>query len=78
MILADVYVPALNDQFDFKLDENVYVADLLEELGDQFLKDTPQAKKDLLLCSLDENRILPLNQTLKQSGITSGCRLLLL
>ena len=82
MVLVEIYVPALNRQYDFKLEETVYIADILEELGGMLIpaKDQKYQEKveDLLLCSYKNARILPLDATLKQEGITNGARLVLL
>ncbi len=81
MILVDIYVPSTNQQYDFKLDENAYIADILEEIGEMMFAGE-EGKKDeidrLLLCDYEKQRILPLNQTLKQNNVSSGSRLVLL
>lgn len=80
MILVDIEVLAQNKRYDFKLDENVYIADILEELweiltlGKQSLKETDS----LMLCSFEKRQILNNYQTLKQNGIGNGDCLILL
>lgn len=80
MILVDIYVPSINKQFDFKLDENAYIADILEEVGEMMM---PQGMENhaevekLMFCDYESRRILPLNQSLKQCGIGNGWRLVL-
>lgn len=82
MILVDVYVPVLNQLYNFKLDENAYIADLVEELGEIiFFKDTDdftEQMENLILCDYQRQQVFPMNQTLKQNGIGSGCRLVLI
>lgn len=81
MILVDIYVPAVNKMYDFRLDENVYVAGILDEIGAMLLPGCAASREkieDMLLCDYEGKRILPLNRTLKQSGIGNGCRLVLL
>lgn len=81
MILVDIYVPAIDRKYDFRLDEDTYVAGLLDEIGAMMLPGgaASQAKIDeMLLCDYEKKRILPLNRTLKQSGIGNGSRLVLL
>lgn len=81
MILVDIYVPSINKQYDFKLDENAYIADILEEVGEMMLSREGERKAEmesLLFCDYENHRVLPLQQTLKQCGIGSGCRLVLL
>lgn len=74
MILVDIHVLSINKQYDFKLDENAYIADILEEVGEMMIS----GDENLLLCDYEGRRILPLHQSLKQCGIGNGCRLVLL
>lgn len=80
MILVEIYIPSVNQQHDFRLDENAYVADILDEIGEQMVEEgiSIEQTEDLLLCSCDQARLLPLDHTLRQSGIRSGCRLMML
>lgn len=83
MILVDVFVPALNEQFDFKLDEYAFIADVVEQIGDILTEgsgeqDAESSKRDLLLCDDGRKCMLPLNQTLKQNGVGNGSRLVLI
>ena len=82
MILVDIEFSAINKQYDFKLDENVYIAELIDQIGKMVLpageKEYEEKIKDMLLCDDEHNRILPLNQTLKQSGIGNGCHLMVI
>lgn len=81
MILVDIYVPAVNRNYDFRLDENAYTANILDEIGEMMMQGDSSASSktaDMLLCDYEGKRILPLNRTLKQCGIGNGCRLVLL
>lgn len=81
MILVDIYVPSINKQYDFKLEENAYIASILEEVGEMLFggnEDKNDEIKCLVLCDYYNHRILPLHQTLKQCNIGSGSRLVLL
>ncbi len=82
MILVDIEVPANGQKYDFRLDENAYIAELIEEIGAMMVsgQDENGAEKirDMLLCDYGSRRILPLELTLKQCGIGSGYRLVLL
>ena len=82
MILAEIYVPALNRQYDFKLDENAYIADILEELGETLLpqpeNEGEEDVRELLLCSYEREKILALDKTLRQEGFGNGSRLVLI
>lgn len=81
MILVDIYVPAVNRQYDFKLDENAYIADILEEVGEMMLATEENGKAgiaDLLFCNYESRQVLPLNLSMKQCGIGNGAKLVLL
>lgn len=82
MILVDIEVPANGQRYDFRLDENAYIAELIEEIGAMLipgLEENEMEKiRDMLLCDYGSRRILPLDRTLKQCGIGSGYRLVLL
>ena len=79
MILVDIEVPANGRTYDFRLDENAYIADLIDEIGAMLITSSEETKKiaDMLLCDYDHRRVLPLDRTLKQCGIGSGYRLVL-
>ena len=81
MILIDIEVAANGKKHDFRLDQNVYIADLIDEIGAMLINSpdpNEMAKiKDMLLCDYSNQRILPLDSTLKQCGIKSGARLIL-
>lgn len=82
MILIELEVPAIGKRYDFRLEENVYIADLIDEIGVMmytgFEQEEQEKMKDVLLCEYDSKRILPLDRTLKQCGIGSGARLVFL
>lgn len=81
MILTEVYVPALNSRYDFKLDENTYIAYVLDELGSIMLPPSEAYEKgiqELLLCSYETRRILSPDRTLKEEGVGNGSRLMLI
>lgn len=82
MILAEIHIPALNRQYEFKLDEYRYIADIVEEIGEMVAPPerncAPGCVQELLLCSDELGRILPLDHTLEQEGLGNGCRLVLI
>lgn len=82
MILVDIEFSAINKKYDFKLDENTYIVELIDQIGNMIIpateKDYEEKVKDMLLCECDKHRILELNQTLKQCGIKSGSHLVMI
>lgn len=81
MILVEVYVPAADEKFDFELDENaiIYqvVGELCEMLSKKLKSPMPQKTDGFMLCSMDSDEILSSQRTLYQSGVKDGSRLLL-
>lgn len=81
MILVDVYIPSVDDSYDFMLDENVPVEQLITEISEMVSKKV-QGKMlaggtEFMMCSMDKNEVLDRNQTLYVSGIRDGSRLML-
>ena len=82
MILVDIEFPAINKKYDFKLDENTFIVELIDQIGNMIVpvteKDYEEKSKDMLLCEGEQCRILELNLTLKQCGIRNGSHLVLI
>lgn len=82
MITVDIFLPALEKTYDFNLDENTATSLIIEEVAVMIcqkehypdLKDSGQ----LLLCCIDSEKNVRPDLTLKENGITSGSRLMLL
>lgn len=80
MILVDVYVPALDKTFDFRLDEKAKVGQIMIEMQDIFkkkLKESGDKKQDFMLCSMEQKEELPIYKTLSECRIKDGSRLML-
>lgn len=81
MILVDINIPTLNQVYDFNLDENVKIVELLDEIGGMLEQSSHSSvcgdRNKLLLCNCDTKKILPLHKTLYQCGVQTGSRLLL-
>lgn len=80
MILVDVKFPELDKTIDFHLDENARGWDIAEEIATMAARScgkqySPSANA-ILLYSVDSQRPLDLNRTLRENGIRSGERLL--
>lgn len=81
MILVDIYVPALDQVYDFKVEESCTTVVIAEEVCEMI-----QQKEQLLADSEEERavlfdektqRMLPPEQTLSECGIGDGRRLIL-
>lgn len=81
MILVDIAVPALDNTYDFRLDDNATVAEIMDEIVKMIcqkeMSHLEGKEEDLLLCSAGGHRTLDQTWTLRDSGVRSGDRLLL-
>lgn len=81
MILVDVFVPSVEQQFDFSLNETVLISHVIEEIS-ALVAQREQCElqgdsEQLLLCDAQTASILPKNKTLQQCEIQNGGRLIL-
>lgn len=82
MVLVDIYVPAIDQTFDFNLNEGALTASVLEEVGEMIAQMTQNGSEKLaevgklVMCNMDNKMILPENMSLSQCGIHNGTRLL--
>lgn len=81
MIMADVFVPSIGRQYDFSLDEQAQIAQLIPEIAEVIcqkenctLGGNPE---ELLLCLMDRKEILSGDKCLSSYGVGNGCSLLL-
>lgn len=81
MIMADVYVPSIGRQYEFSLDEQAQIAQLVPEITEVICQKencTLGGDPDqLLLCLMDSREILSADKCLSSYGIGNGCSLLL-
>lgn len=81
MIMVDVYFPAVDQSYGFKLDENVKIIFLIQEMREMMCKkykSVVESQDDqLMLCTLSGQRVLPNDTTLAQNEIMNGERLML-
>lgn len=81
MILVDIYIPSVDKNYDFQVNENVSVENLTMEISEMIGNETKSGKiretEDFMLCSLDQNKVLKKYSTLKDCGIKNGSRLML-
>lgn len=81
MILVDVNVPSVENTYDFKLNEDALIGDIIGEVV-QLVSQKERChlvgeSKELMLTHLRTGMILDRNKTLYESGVVSGDRLLL-
>lgn len=82
MIIVDVYVPALDKEYNFSFDQNAEVGIIIEEVSEMIAR-KEQTKlsgniEELILCDKSSQTILTRKQTLGENGIQTGSRLILI
>lgn len=81
MILVDIYVPSTGNTYDFQLDEDVPVGNVIEEVSEMIgQKEHCRIVGDmtkLMLCVGKNQQILRKDYTLAQCQIVNGDSLLL-
>ena len=81
MILVDIYIPSLDKNYDFQVDEKVSIKSLILEITDMIENETKSEKnrepEKFMLCSMDQKKILEKYYTLKDCGMKNGSRLML-
>jgi len=81
MILVELYVPSMDREYDFRLDETASILAVMEEVS-ELVAQKEQCSlagqaQDLVLCHADAACILPLDGTLGGCGVKNGSRLVL-
>lgn len=80
MILVDIYIPALNQSFDFQVDETEPVGNIVVEVADMIgnrMKSPSVEHEKLVLCSVEKGEMIPKNITPQKYGMKNGCKLFL-
>ena len=81
MIIAEIFVPALDKVYDFKLNEDVIVSVLIDEISSVICQkeqcEITGDKNNLMLFKVDDNQILSMGLSLYQNGIKTGDRMML-
>ena len=81
MILVDIYTPAVDQSYDFMLDENADLDAVILEVSEMIAKRTgserPGNPGDFLLYSAVTKAPLSLGKTLYESGVRDGEKLIL-
>lgn len=81
MILVDVFVPMLDQYYDFKLDETASIGVLADEMLAILCQwegyDQENLTETAMICDLKSNRILNPMTSLRDNGVESGDQLLL-
>ncbi len=81
MILVDIYIPAVDETYDFMLDENTEIDKVILEIFEMISKKMQSGDREeleeFLLYHMDSNKALEKHRTLHSSGVRDGSRLML-
>ena len=81
MILVDVYVPSVDDKFDFTIDENTLVRKVIEELSGIISKKMKNSnvnqRIEFDLYDIKKKNHIDNNKTLFECGIRDGDQLMI-
>lgn len=81
MILVDIFVPGIDKNYDFQLNETIIISAVIEEIGEMISQkeqlDIMGDIDDLQLCDRKKQVLLPKNKTLAECGIMTGESLIL-
>lgn len=82
MILVDVYVPSVDKEYDFSLNETVTVQTIIEEIAEMIGQKEQTFLvgdiREMNLCDKRSKAILPFENTLADCGIRTGASLILI
>lgn len=82
MLHVEIEVPALDRKYEFSLNENVKIKEIVEEVaavvGQHEQKSWRENGNPFLLCNCSTSRILPDGKTLYECQIQPGSRLMLI
>ncbi len=76
MILVEIIVPSVDSTYDFQLDEDAMIYNVIGEISEMISqKEHCNIVGDferLMLCSLKDRQILSVNKTLRECGVVTG------
>ena len=81
MILVDIFVPSVNNVYDFQLDEYTPIGAIIEEIA-ELIEQKEHCKivgdiSGLMLCLQKDCRILPKDRSLRECRVQTGNSMLL-
>ena len=81
MIMVDVYVPSVDREYDFEIDENAPISLVIEEISAMVCQKEQcvlsGAVQELMLCDRETQRILTPGKNLRECGVGVGAKLIL-
>ncbi len=81
MILVDIYVPSVDKTYDFQLNEEISIRTVVEEIAEMIGQKEHSrivgSTEDLFLCHYTTQSILNKEISLRDAGVVTGDKLLL-
>lgn len=80
MILVDVYIPAVEQTYDFRLEQDCFPDVIIGEISEMVEQKEQMPAEDtsaLVLFDADTRQMLPFDRTLLEGGVTDGHLLIL-
>lgn len=81
MVLVDVYIPSVDETYDFMLDETMETEKMILEIYEMVAKkmnsSTEEGSGGFLLYNMTDGKLMEKGRTLEESGIRDGFRLML-
>lgn len=81
MIMVDIYFPTVDEVYNLRVDENIKILYLIQEISEMMGKKYKSAQAveadKFMLCTVDEKRILENDKTLAMYDIKNGGRLMM-
>ena len=81
MVMVDIYFPALDFVYNFKLEEHSRIDALVKEVSEMMCKKYKSAfdrgRESYMLCSVEKGMILEGDATLSEYNIKNGSRLMM-
>lgn len=81
MITVDIYVPSVNHVYDFQLDEDTQVGNIIDEISELIEQKEHCTlagnRAELALCLRKNSLILPADMTLDECGVRTGNSMIL-
>lgn len=81
VILVDIYIPSVDESFDFMLDENTGTEKIILEISEMMSRKI-QGKSlgdisEFMLYHVNQQKMIDKQKTLKMAGVRDGSRLML-
>lgn len=81
MIIVEIYVPYLDKKYEFKLNEDVAVSDVIDDIcsviSEKEQISVAKGKDKMMLFNTDRGSVLSCEKSLYESNISNGDKLIL-